>query len=148
MGIEQTTQTTAVMGQPFWSDTGKVMKLSEYFKQARLSQAEQRVTKYLLQGFSNKEIAEKCTPVVTEKTIKFHLTQIFSKTKCKTRTELIAKVLPLYVIETIFETKLKYFSIGSGMMEPKEKTIVTGVLEDETTETQGTEKPEGTEASE
>jgi len=44
-------------------------------------------------GFTNKEVASKL--FVTEKTIKFHLTNIFKKLSVKSRSQLIVAVNPL-----------------------------------------------------
>lgn len=53
-----------------------------------LSNAEQSVYNEIIQGKSNREIGE--TLFVTEKTIKFHLTNIYRKLNVKSRAELIA----------------------------------------------------------
>lgn len=53
------------------------------------SRAENDVVVYLKMGLSNKEIAERL--FVTEKTIKFHLTNIYEKAGVKSRMEFIAK---------------------------------------------------------
>lgn len=54
-----------------------------------LSPAESNVAQYVEQGMSNLEIADKL--FVCEKTIKFHLTNVFKKVGVKTRAELMAK---------------------------------------------------------
>lgn len=56
-----------------------------------LSKSEKNVYDEVLKGKSNKEIAE--TLFVSEKTIKFHLTNIFQKCFVKSRLELISKGL-------------------------------------------------------
>lgn len=53
------------------------------------SRAENDVINYLVTGMSNFEIADKLC--VSEKTIKFHLTNIYSKAEVKSRFEFIAK---------------------------------------------------------
>ena len=53
------------------------------------SKAENDVITYLVQGRSNQEIAD--ILFVAEKTIKFHLTNIFKKSQVESRSEFIAK---------------------------------------------------------
>lgn len=54
-----------------------------------LSKSEERVVERLIKGGSNAEIAK--TLGVTEKTVKFHLINIFAKEQVKSRAELIIK---------------------------------------------------------
>ena len=55
-----------------------------------ISNAESNVVTYIQQGYSNLEIANKLS--VSEKTIKFHLTNIFKKYEVRSRAELMAKL--------------------------------------------------------
>lgn len=55
-----------------------------------ISKAEQLVINYLIQGYSNDEIGTQLC--VSEKTVKFHLTNIYKKHEVKSRTELISKL--------------------------------------------------------
>lgn len=50
---------------------------------------QREVIALVLQGLSNKQIADKL--FVCEKTIKFHMCNIFKKAKVKSRAQLIAK---------------------------------------------------------
>ncbi|WP_374029758.1 response regulator transcription factor [Bdellovibrio bacteriovorus] len=54
-----------------------------------LSKAEKLVAEHVAKGYSNKEIAEML--FVTEKTVKFHLTNIYKKEDVKSRAQLIVK---------------------------------------------------------
>lgn len=54
-----------------------------------LSPAESAVIAYMDQGLSNKDIADKLC--IVEKTVKFHITNIFKKEGVKSRHELMAK---------------------------------------------------------
>ncbi len=54
-----------------------------------LSKREAEVAKLLIMGVTSKYIADKL--FVTEKCIKFHITNIFQKTRCKQRGEFIAR---------------------------------------------------------
>jgi DNA-binding CsgD family transcriptional regulator len=58
--------------------------------QQGLSHREAEVAAAVSEGSSNKEVANKL--FVTEKTIKFHLTNIYKKMKVKSRTQLIVFV--------------------------------------------------------
>ena len=53
-----------------------------------LSQAEENIYKHLTQGLTNAEIADRVC--VSEKTVKFHLTNIYQKLGFKNRGEAIA----------------------------------------------------------
>lgn len=57
-----------------------------------LSQRESEVAELVTQGLSNKEIAGRL--FVTEKTIKFHLTNIYKKMQIKSRSQLIVWCMP------------------------------------------------------
>jgi DNA-binding CsgD family transcriptional regulator len=58
---------------------------------SNLSPSEQKVASLVVAGFSNKEIGNKL--LVTEKTVKFHLTNIYAKLGVKSRTQLIVGFL-------------------------------------------------------
>ncbi|MGZ3742728.1 MAG: helix-turn-helix domain-containing protein [Pseudobdellovibrionaceae bacterium] len=55
----------------------------------KLSRAEQAVADYMKKGLANKDIADRLC--VSEKTVKFHITNIYQKKGCKTRAEFIVK---------------------------------------------------------
>ncbi|MBE8162573.1 MAG: response regulator transcription factor [Bdellovibrionaceae bacterium] len=57
-----------------------------------LSPRESEVGELVTQGLSNKEIADRL--FVTEKTIKFHLTNIYKKMQVKSRSQLIVWCMP------------------------------------------------------
>ncbi len=57
-----------------------------------LSKREAEVAELVSQGLSNKEVANKL--FVTEKTVKFHLTNIYKKMNVKSRAQLIVWCLP------------------------------------------------------
>lgn len=56
-----------------------------------LTTKETEVVQFLNKGLSNREIALQMN--VTEKTVKFHLTNVYRKLGVKSRTQLIAKEL-------------------------------------------------------
>jgi DNA-binding CsgD family transcriptional regulator len=60
-----------------------------------LSNRESEVVELIITGLSNKEVATKL--FVTEKTVKFHLTNIYKKTSVKSRTMLTARFLPFTI---------------------------------------------------
>lgn len=55
-----------------------------------LTPRELEIIDYVIQGFTSKQIAKARDRA--EKTVKFHLTNIYSKTKLKTRAQLIVFV--------------------------------------------------------
>jgi len=58
-----------------------------------LSSRESEVAELTVKGLSNKEIANHL--FVTEKTIRFHLTNIYKKMEVKSRAQLIVWCLPM-----------------------------------------------------
>ena len=76
-----------------------------------LSNREAEVAVELTSGVTNKEIANKL--FVTEKTVKFHLTNIYKKMKVKSRAQMIVWCLPHMdflsdVKETVDKTNEQY----------------------------------------
>lgn len=67
--------------------------LAQMLMDAKLSFKEVQVADLTARGLSNKEIANQM--FVTEKTVKFHLTNIYKKLNVKSRAQLIVKCLPL-----------------------------------------------------
>jgi len=64
--------------------------MADFLTQYKLSDRELEVVDTIAKGVSNKEAADKLC--VTEKTIKFHLTNIYRKMGVKSRGQLIVKV--------------------------------------------------------
>ncbi|HPX70232.1 MAG TPA: helix-turn-helix transcriptional regulator [Bacillota bacterium] len=62
--------------------------LAEYMKRFGLSAREQDIMGLIIKGMSNSEIANSL--YITESTVKFHVGNIFKKTGCSSRLELIA----------------------------------------------------------
>jgi DNA-binding CsgD family transcriptional regulator len=63
----------------------------KFFKTYNLTNREQEIVAKLMYGKSNKEISDLL--FVTEKTVKFHLTNIYKKTRVKSRMQLISKLM-------------------------------------------------------
>lgn len=66
--------------------------LRDVLIQKGLSNREAEVAELVSQGLSNKEVANQL--FVTEKTVKFHLTNIYKKMSVKSRAQLIVWCLP------------------------------------------------------
>jgi DNA-binding CsgD family transcriptional regulator len=66
--------------------------IQEIYIRHGLSKREAEVAELVSKGHSNKEVADKL--FVTEKTIKFHLTNIYRKMNLSSRTQLIVWSLP------------------------------------------------------
>lgn len=74
--------------------------------QKGLSNREAEVTELVAKGLSNKEIGNQL--FVTEKTIKFHLTNIYKKLHVKSRAQLIVFCLPyMFPVEKTTEERMK-----------------------------------------
>lgn len=81
------------------------------------SKAEQAVIDFLKTGLSNKEIADRL--FVTEKTVKFHLTSLYSKMGAKSRTDFILKY------QQQFEGRVMESNIPIGAKPVDKERIVT-----------------------
>lgn len=66
--------------------------LRDILTQKGLSQREAEVAELVSKGLSNKEVANQL--FVTEKTVKFHLTNIYKKMSVKSRAQLIVWCVP------------------------------------------------------
>jgi len=66
--------------------------LKDILTQKGLSHREAEVAELVSRGLSNKEVANQL--FVTEKTVKFHLTNIYKKMNVKSRAQLIVWCLP------------------------------------------------------
>src|ERR1700678_3040668 len=66
--------------------------LKDILTQRGLSHREAEVAELVSKGLSNKEVANQL--FVTEKTVKFHLTNIYKKMSVKSRAQLIVWCLP------------------------------------------------------
>jgi LuxR family transcriptional regulator, positive regulator of biofilm formation len=66
--------------------------LRDVLLQKGLSNRESEVAELVTKGLSNKEVANQL--FVTEKTVKFHLTNIYKKMNVKSRAQLIVWCLP------------------------------------------------------
>jgi LuxR family transcriptional regulator, positive regulator of biofilm formation len=66
--------------------------LRDILLQKGLSNRESEVAELVTKGLSNKEVANQL--FVTEKTVKFHLTNIYKKMNVKSRAQLIVWCLP------------------------------------------------------
>src|SRR5436305_5461391 len=66
--------------------------LRDVLTQKGLSNREAEVAELVSKGLSNKEVANQL--FVTEKTVKFHLTNIYKKMSVKSRAQLIVWCLP------------------------------------------------------
>lgn len=66
-------------------------RIGFYMRKKRLTPREQQVMDLLLLGKKNKEIGLKLD--ITEKTVKFHLTSVYSFYKVKSAKQLLATVI-------------------------------------------------------
>lgn len=79
--------------EKLWEEPKGLQALVDRFLDIHgLTEKEKEITKLLLKGLSNKEVAS--VTGNTEKTIKYHLTTIFEKTGVGSRTELFNSVFP------------------------------------------------------
>ncbi|MBX3019209.1 MAG: helix-turn-helix transcriptional regulator [Bdellovibrionaceae bacterium] len=98
--------------------------LRDILIQKGLSNREAEVAELVSKGLSNKEVANQL--FVTEKTVKFHLTNIYKKMNVKSRAQLIVWCLPhLGFVESNETTKENTLNMASGAQVAQ--TIPAGV---------------------
>lgn len=94
--------------------------LRDILLQKGLSNRESEVAELVTKGLSNKEVANQL--FVTEKTVKFHLTNIYKKMNVKSRAQLIVWCLP----HMGFVEKEAPAAIGAAAATP---TIIGGAAQ-------------------
>ena len=100
-----------------------MIKIPFYSIKQKTARGNQRklVEKLLLEGMSNAEIAKQL--LIQEKTVRFHITNIFKATGCKTRTQFIVKHYKSN-IEQLNKQLLEMSYIDMGML-PRPKNHFT-----------------------
>ena len=98
-----------------------VKYLKAYLSNKGLSRRETEVVVLVLQGLTNKQVADKLC--VAEKTIKFHLTNIYKRMKISRRSQIVW-TLPLSDFVEKFKDKKSSFNNPEGSEE--EISIPTG----------------------
>ena len=87
--------------------------LRDVLIQKGLSNREAEVAELVSKGLSNKEVANQL--FVTEKTVKFHLTNIYKKMNVKSRAQLIVWCLPhLGFVENETRTEIQPTAAGAN----------------------------------
>lgn len=98
--------------------------LRDVLIQKGLSNREAEVAELVSKGLSNKEVANQL--FVTEKTVKFHLTNIYKKMSVKSRAQLIVWCLPhMNFVESTNSNQPTQISAG-GSNTSEIDTIPTG----------------------
>jgi LuxR family transcriptional regulator, positive regulator of biofilm formation len=98
--------------------------LRDVLIQKGLSNREAEVAELVSKGLSNKEVANQL--FVTEKTVKFHLTNIYKKMSVKSRAQLIVWCLPhMNFVENTTNQPSTQISAGGGTASEID-TIPTG----------------------
>lgn len=103
--------------------------LRDVLIQKGLSNREAEVAELVTKGLSNKEVANQL--FVTEKTVKFHLTNIYKKMNVKSRAQLIVWCLPhLGFVEKeekpAVENNIASISIGAPSIPAGTTNLATG----------------------
>lgn len=70
-------------------------RFTQILRMNKLTRGQAAVTEQLLAGKSNAEIATELK--TSEKAVKFHNTEIYKKFGVKSRSELMAKLMPIYI---------------------------------------------------
>ncbi|MDZ4676221.1 MAG: helix-turn-helix transcriptional regulator [Oligoflexia bacterium] len=89
--------------------------LKDVLTQRGLSHREAEVAELVSKGLSNKEVASQL--FVTEKTFKFHLTNIYKKMSVKSRAQLIVWCVP----------HVDFLNTGSQQAAPAEAPAATAI---------------------
>jgi DNA-binding CsgD family transcriptional regulator len=101
--------------------------LRDVLIQKGLSNREAEVAELVTKGLSNKEVANQL--FVTEKTVKFHLTNIYKKMNVKSRAQLIVWCLPhLGFVEKEEKPAIEQnnISMGSNSVPAGTTSLATG----------------------
>jgi len=99
--------------------------LRDVLIQKGLSNREAEVAELVTQGLSNKEVANQL--FVTEKTVKFHLTNIYKKMSVKSRAQLIVWCLPhMSFVERTEPTQQETVVQGGAQQQGAANTIPAG----------------------
>lgn len=99
--------------------------LRDVLIQKGLSNREAEVAELVSKGLSNKEVANQL--FVTEKTVKFHLTNIYKKMNVKSRAQLIVWCLPhLGFVENETRTENNNAGIAYATNNNQAQTIPAG----------------------
>lgn len=99
--------------------------LRDVLIQKGLSNREAEVAELVSKGLSNKEVANQL--FVTEKTVKFHLTNIYKKMSVKSRAQLIVWCLPhMSFVENTTSNTVNNQAQASGSGASEIDTIPTG----------------------
>src|ERR1700728_2262562 len=98
--------------------------LRDVLIQKGLSNRESEVAELVTKGMSNKEVANQL--FVTEKTVKFHLTNIYKKMNVKSRAQLIVWCLPHIGFVEKEERGTAEISAGANSAAASQGTIPAG----------------------
>lgn len=115
--------------------------LRDVLTQKGLSNREAEVAELVVKGLSNKEVANQL--FVTEKTVKFHLTNIYKKMNVKSRAQLIVWCMPYQsFVETpqmgqIQPQTMHNPAMGQQVRQPVANTINSTVENNATSLTAG-----------
>ncbi len=86
-----------------------------------LTMSEVKVAKLVAKGLANKLVADRL--FVSEKTVKFHITNIYRKMKVKSRSEFIVWCMPHVAFE---EKEANQKAIEKGLIEFNDLTLSPG----------------------
>ena len=96
---------------------------------AGLSNRESEVAALVATGLSNKEVADRL--FVTEKTIKFHLTNIYKKMNIRSRAQLIVWCLPHIRFEEVAATGTDSVGVSQPANSVNPQSSVAGGIQQE-----------------
>jgi DNA-binding CsgD family transcriptional regulator len=117
--------TGEVIADPKNNLTEGARMLRDVLIQKGLSNREAEVAELVSKGLSNKEVANQL--FVTEKTVKFHLTNIYKKMSVKSRAQLIVWCLPhMNFVESINMSQPNTQTTAGGISTSEIDTIPTG----------------------
>ena len=96
--------------------------LRDILTQKGLSNREAEVAELVVKGLSNKEVANQL--FVTEKTVKFHLTNIYKKMNVKSRAQLIVWCMPYQsFVENNIQQEINNTNVSANTIPAGNSTI-------------------------
>ncbi len=108
-----------------FSSSNVVDQMKTYLQDKGLSKRESEVVILVVQGLTNKQVADRLC--VAEKTVKFHLTNVYKRMRISRRSQIIWTLPMAQFIENAKDTEPSVPAPGGGAMETvDENTIPIG----------------------
>ena len=113
-----------------FSSSHVVHQMKTYLQEKGLSKRESEVVILVVQGLTNKQVADRLC--VAEKTVKFHLTNVYKRMKISRRSQIIWTLPMAQFIENAKDTESLVSTAVGGRSVPESRTTDTMDMEENT----------------